>query len=284
MRIVQLKKAMLALVALVTFALAQAQTYVGIPRDKFDYVAATQRNDHWCWAATIEMLMNYYNIPITQEEVVERTFGTDRNGDLPDFPASHEIMTENLNTAEMDANGKLKQIYATHNEGTPDAIYLIEQLSNHKPVIIAYETGESTEHAVIITGISYNVTTHGPEIESIIVRDPWPSEEKENEHGRVEYTAEQLYHRITAFWDVNIGTADANQFAHYNNGNRNFRKTSYNRSNDQYDYTRNVTESYNDDRNYYSSTSTAASSMSDRNGNTYKPTAASSSSTYSAYR
>lgn len=288
MRTVQPKNVLTTVIALAAFALVQAQTYVGIPKDKFDYVAATQHNDHWCWAATIEMMMHYYNIPVSQEEIVKRTFGTDRYGDLPDFPASHEVMTENLNTAEVDAEGKLKQVYASHYTGAPEVFYLIDQLTQYKPVVISYETGENTEHAVIITGISYEVTAYGPRIESIIVRDPWPSEERLKVNGRVEYDAADFYNRITAYWDVNIGNADANQYAQYERN----RNTTSNRNNN---YTRTYESSYSNNTRsrtsentsdyYYSSTSTAASSMSDRgNGTSYRPGAASSSVSYSAQR
>lgn len=43
-------------------------TVVGIPTDSFNKVYATQRNSEWCWAASIQMILNYYGINIAQED------------------------------------------------------------------------------------------------------------------------------------------------------------------------------------------------------------------------
>ena len=51
---------------------------VGIPTETFNFVASTQRSTNWCWAASIQMTLNYYGVAITQEEIVARTYGTDR--------------------------------------------------------------------------------------------------------------------------------------------------------------------------------------------------------------
>lgn len=221
------------------YTFTQAQEFVGIPKEKFDYVAASQHNGNWCWAATIQMVMNYYHIPMTQEEIVERTFGTNRYGELPDLPASHRLMTENLNTTLEDQNGKLKNVTAELHFGSPDAAYLIEKLKQQRPILISYNTGEDTEHAVIITGISYVQTRTGPEIETIYIRDPAPSEEKVQNLGRVEYDGEKFQNLITAYWEVDVQTGNYQQYANRNsnsNSTRTSTTTQYSQSTSTYNY------------------------------------------------
>ena len=49
--------------------------YEGILTQQFDFVAAAQQMDEWCWAASVQMILQYYEIPVTQEEIVARVFG-----------------------------------------------------------------------------------------------------------------------------------------------------------------------------------------------------------------
>ena len=51
-----------------------AQQYVGIRTVDFNFVAAAQQQSEWCWAASIQMILNYYGIPATQQEIVTRTY------------------------------------------------------------------------------------------------------------------------------------------------------------------------------------------------------------------
>jgi hypothetical protein len=47
----------LCAVILLPVARAQVQpTYTGIPTIQFNYVAAAQQRDEWCWAASIQMI------------------------------------------------------------------------------------------------------------------------------------------------------------------------------------------------------------------------------------
>jgi len=68
----------------------QAQTIIemqpglycaGIPSKDFKYRAAPessgrQRQTNWCWAASIQMVLNFHGVDVTQEEIVQRIFGT----------------------------------------------------------------------------------------------------------------------------------------------------------------------------------------------------------------
>ncbi|MGH7602471.1 MAG: C39 family peptidase [Gemmatimonadaceae bacterium] len=49
--------------------------YVRIPRADFEVAYAEQANSNWCWAASIQMILNYYGISIKQQEIVGRSYG-----------------------------------------------------------------------------------------------------------------------------------------------------------------------------------------------------------------
>ena len=52
----------------------------GIPSEEFEFFSAAQstgrqRQANWCWAACVQMVLNYHGLHITQEQVVEKIYG-----------------------------------------------------------------------------------------------------------------------------------------------------------------------------------------------------------------
>lgn len=88
--------------------------------------------------------------------------------------------------------------------GAPTPAYLINELENLRPVLIGYQSGPNSGHAVVITALSYIQTMYGPQIQTIVVRDPWPSGENIKNNGRVEYQALNLAQVIQAYWFIRI--------------------------------------------------------------------------------
>jgi hypothetical protein len=177
---------------------------VGIPTETFNFVGSTQRSTNWCWAASIQMTLNYYGVAITQEEIVARTYGTDDYGSLPDFTASVELITANLNSSSVDDYGRPYTVTAYVAPGAPVPAQLLQELAAGRPVVVAYASSSSSGHAVIATGATYVDTAQGPAVLSIIVRDPWPSEENLARGGRIEYTADQFAANMLAYWFVRV--------------------------------------------------------------------------------
>ena len=177
---------------------------VGIPSGEMDFVAAAQQNSQWCWAAAIQMVLGYHGVGITQQQIVARTYGTDWWGNLPDWAGSIEAITANLNNWSIDNYGQQYAVAATLNWGAPAATVLIDELWNRHPVIIAYQSGPTSGHAVVVTAATFSQTMHGPVIHSIVVRDPWPSPENRFNSGRVEYDGASLAQRINAHWLISV--------------------------------------------------------------------------------
>ena len=182
----------------------QQPTYLGIPREQFNYASSSQRNSQWCWAASLQMIFNYYGVQISQEQIVARTYGTDAAGQLPNWSGSFQAITANLNNWNVDANGTPYSVQAAVYTGAPTPAYLLQELADQRPVLIGYQTGAGSGHAVVITACSYTQSANGPIIQSIVVRDPWPSPQNNENLGRVEYTGVNLASVIQAHWYIRV--------------------------------------------------------------------------------
>lgn len=177
--------------------------YTGITSN-FNYFASSQKNSNWCWAASLQMIFNYYGINISQEQIVLRSYGVDANGNLPNWTGSFPVVTANLNNWSIDNSGRMYSVSASLNWGSPTPAYLIQQLNLQRPILIGYKSSPTTGHAVVVTACSYIQTNNGPLIQSLIVRDPWPSESNIASNGRIEYDALSLAQLIDAHWYITI--------------------------------------------------------------------------------
>lgn len=169
-----------------------------------EYFASDQRNSQWCWAASIQMVFNYYGVDIQQEQIVARTYGVDPYGRLPNWGGNFQNITQNLNNWSVDNRGRPYVVTAMLGQGAPTPAILLGELSQGRPLIIAYATGPGSGHAVVVTGASYTPSPYGPIIQSLIVRDPWPSPENVSNRGRVEYPGAILASKIQHYWYVYI--------------------------------------------------------------------------------
>lgn len=182
----------------------QQPAYVGIPSSNFNYFASSQRNSNWCWAASLQMIFNYYGVNITQEQIVARSYGVDPYGQLPNWTGSFQVITANLNNWSVDNSGRSYAVGATLNWGAPTPSYLVQELTAQRPVLIGYRSGSNSGHAVVVTACSYIPSAYGPIIQSIVVRDPWPSQENINNNGRAEYPGQNIANLMQAHWYIRI--------------------------------------------------------------------------------
>jgi hypothetical protein len=181
-----------------------APIYVGIPREHFNGSYAEQESEHWCWAASIQMILDYYGVVITQEHIVARSFGLDPRGRLPDFSGSFQVITANLNLESFDLTGRRYQVQAKFGAGAPRPNMLLEELNAQFPMLLCYRNAANRGHVVVATGASYVPSPDGPSVESVVVRDPWPSPENRWSLGRVEHSGLSLASRMTAHWQIRV--------------------------------------------------------------------------------
>jgi len=204
---------MIRVLALIAFVLAPFNScfsqyqqpiprYVGILTPNFNFVAAGQEQDEWCWAASASMILRWYGLPITQEMVVERTKGV-----LIDQPGSDQDISNALSGWAWSSNGQARVIKSWTKAGPPLPQILIEELSQQHPILLTFISGPNSGHAVVITAASFFPTPNGPYIHSIVIRDPWPSPENIANKGRVEIMEQDLANflpRVRSHWLVSV--------------------------------------------------------------------------------
>ena len=145
----------------------------GVTSSQFEFFAAPfhagrQRQANWCWAASIQMLLNFHGLRVTQEEIVRQVFGA-----LVDQGAQpHEILAA-LNGWKPNAGGAFSPVQALPYPFDPRRI--IKDLAYRWPLIVGLRNEDGSGHAVVLTAISYHLDSLGnPVFERVIIRDPWP--------------------------------------------------------------------------------------------------------------
>jgi hypothetical protein len=205
--IVALRRFALALVVCFTSSVvanAQFPQYVGIAKEKFDYDYSEQQNSQWCWAASIQMILKYYGVEVSQDEIVQRSYGSDPLGNLPNWPGSWQTITANLNNWGVDDNGSQYVVSAQMGAGPPHPGVLLQELSQEHPVLLAYMSTPNSGHAVVGTAASY---TPPGMVNTIVVRDPWPSAQNKLNNGRNEYDGAVLASRMQMYWIIRVNKA-----------------------------------------------------------------------------
>lgn len=140
-------------------------------------VIGQQRKSNWCWAAAIQMVLNYNGIFVSQEQLVQQKFGAlvDRSAD------GYEIM-KSLNGWFWSIFSSRTRVSAWVVDMTADTQFL-NLLASKKPMIAGLR-GSSTEaagHAYVVTGAEYSMDPSGQGVivRSVTVRDPWPTNPSE---------------------------------------------------------------------------------------------------------
>jgi len=183
-----MKKAIIiAVVSICCVFPSRSQQWVGITTQKIQPFAVSQWRDEWCWAASAQLVLNWYGIPISQDAIVQRS-----HGDTANRTGSDMDITFTLN-GWAPTTGGVKIVHSTEFPGmlTPDLLY--SNLKTGHPVLIAFQSGPFSGHVVVVTaavfvplpGGQWNVTT-------LVYRDPWPSPGNLASIGRVQLDGPQL--------------------------------------------------------------------------------------------
>lgn len=177
-------------------------TYAGIPANQFDFFAAAQRQSSWCWAASIQMILNWYGLPVDQSQVVSRTYGAAINAG-----ASDQQISSSLNTWAIAANGRTYAIGSVTAAGAPQPSVLVQEMNQRHPILLTFSTGPFNGHAVVVTATTYFSTPQGPQLNSLSLRDPWPSDQNIANKGKTEVSGaalDEFLRHVRSHWLVSV--------------------------------------------------------------------------------
>jgi len=152
-----------------------------IETSKFIYYVARQEYDNWCWAACIQMVLNYQGIKISQNDIVRKAFGA-----IVNRPAGCQVMT----SAADNWNYGGVVIKAWHQTDT-DQFELIDDLANKYPVIIGLNMpNQNIGHAYVLTAIYFQYNDSKKKIPyKVALRDPWPDNPSRTELTWKDFTS-----------------------------------------------------------------------------------------------
>ena len=154
----------------------------GVPSNEFEYMRATSINrgaqiqSNWCWAACVQMVLNYHGLYVSQRDVVTRIYGSP----YVNQPANEPQILNALTGWATDTRGRYSSIHAVG--GQQYVNDMINLLSNKWPLIVGLSNPQGgIGHAVVLTAIEYSVqynnqgqvTAYIPR--NVVIRDPWPT-------------------------------------------------------------------------------------------------------------
>ena len=147
----------------------------GVPTEEFVHFAAPegagrQKMENWCWAACIQMVLNYHGLYVDQKDVVARVFGG-----AVDRPANGGQIMQALTGWAPDTRGRRSRIYADNYHLDP--VTVINDLDRKWPLIVglAGARGAATGHAYVMTAAYFSKGPNGvPIIHRVVLRDPFP--------------------------------------------------------------------------------------------------------------
>lgn len=167
--------------------------YAGIPSSQFESLAAPdtsgkQRQGNWCWAASIQMILNFHGVDVTQEEIVSRVFG-----DLIDAPASPDTVLSALSGWAVDSSGQ--SVLVSASPYVSEVSEIVYDLAYQQPMVIGLITEDGIGHACVLTAISYTVDPYSGQSKllSVVIRDPWPDRQSRIELSWNEFCSRLMF-------------------------------------------------------------------------------------------
>ena len=153
----------------------------GVPTNEFEYMRATSVNygeqiqSNWCWAACVQMVLNYHGLKVNQLDVVTRIYGSPNVNE----PANEQQILTALSGWAPDFSGRYSAINAYG--GYTSIEEIITGLSGKWPLIVGLRNkGSNIGHACVLTGIYYSIQYDesgrfiGYLPDKVVIRDPWP--------------------------------------------------------------------------------------------------------------
>ncbi len=165
----------------------------GVQSGEFDFFASPnqrgrQRQANWCWAASIQMVLNFHGLYVSQEQVVQRIYGRQI-----DQPADSSQILNALTGWAPDNRGRGSSIHAV--PYTSSGSQLVQALGDKWPIIVGLKNPNGgVGHAVVLTAVYYSVDRfNNPIFRGVVIRDPWPSSPSRQEMSWSEFQSRLMF-------------------------------------------------------------------------------------------
>lgn len=127
-----------------TISVARVNNYI-------EYCHHRQYKENWCWAACVQMVLDYYGLDVYQTSIVKRAYGDEYN------------VTANKNDIVRAINGWYisGSVVNARYERYKNAKTLIDAISSGQPLIVGLNEDSSVGHAYVLTHIFFKNDYNG---------------------------------------------------------------------------------------------------------------------------
>jgi len=160
-----------------------------------------QTDEHWCWAASLEMALRCYGLQVPQREIVKRIYGAILGG-ARDHGGTNDDVAHALDTWTSDVQGRPFKATVKTWDGKPSPQVVRTELAAKRPIILRLDVDPGHPwmhryHAVVLAGGECTVWPSGPQFYSLSILDP------ENYHP-VKEGADGYMWSVRGYWTVNV--------------------------------------------------------------------------------
>lgn len=161
-----------------TVEIAPGMYRISVAEKAFNYLAAPevagrQRQSNWCWAAALQMILNYKGVLTTQEHLVEMLYGVQ-----VDQPANKFQIMDVMNHNFTNIHGRASRVESYDIDPFVFENFIHFLGKEKQPMLIGLRGSQTgaTGHAYVLTGAEFKVNARGEVIEvtQVNLRDPWP--------------------------------------------------------------------------------------------------------------
>lgn len=173
--------------------LPSAGTINQVSVGKFHQYEAQQHTREWCWAACIQMVLRSHGVAWTQADIVSSVKGSDvvKAGTDAEMRNFHNSMGQNL-------NGRRWKAACEWGSGSPPPEKILEEISAGRPMIITYNTGPTSGHAVVLFGAEFTERNGRKSLKNVFLFEPTAAE-------RLVVDSTVLYRKVKTWFAVKVG-------------------------------------------------------------------------------
>jgi|GEM_PF-3106833 hypothetical protein len=164
-----------------------------------------QTDEHWCWAASLEMALRCYGLQVPQREIVKRIYGAILGG-ARDHGGTNNDIVHALDTWTADERGRPFRAVVQAWKGQPSPQVLRMELTAKRPILLGLDVDPAHPwrhlyHAVVLAGGGCTLWPSGAKFYELNVLDP-------EGYGPAKVGADLYLSTVRMYWTLRITRPD----------------------------------------------------------------------------
>ncbi len=179
--------------------------YSGIEKDTQTFVFAEQHSPAWIWAANVQIILNYHNSRLSQEDIIKQSFKlTNPYANLPIWSKNLKSITTNLNGWKINYNNSKYILHLKYFEGSPSPQLLLDELTKNDPVILFDSTVKSGDRSYICTAIGFLPGYYGKIVKEVLIRDVTNNCSDDWDGQKIKWNIKDIPDIVAGYWLTSV--------------------------------------------------------------------------------